>query len=89
MDETYIKVNREWVYLYCAVDKHGPTVDFRLSKHRDSRLRSSSFAKHSATIGRLASSYFMRIGQRIAPCGCFGANIRLGAVPECAPASMR
>ena len=35
MDETYIKVRGEWVYLYRAVDKHGRTVDFRLSEHRD------------------------------------------------------
>jgi hypothetical protein len=35
MDETYIKVRGEWGYLYCAVDKHGRTVDCRLSNHRD------------------------------------------------------
>ena len=35
MDETYIKVCGEWVYLYRAVDKQGRTIDFRLSKHRD------------------------------------------------------
>ena len=28
-DETYIKVNGSWRYLYRAVDKHGRTVDFR------------------------------------------------------------
>jgi transposase-like protein len=33
--ETYIRGQGEWVYLYRAVDKHGRTVDFRLSKHRD------------------------------------------------------
>jgi putative transposase len=35
MDETYIKVKGRWVYLYCAVDKEGKTVDFRLSEQRD------------------------------------------------------
>lgn len=34
-DETYIKVNGEWVYLYRAVDKDGKTIDFMLSKKRD------------------------------------------------------
>jgi transposase-like protein len=34
-DETDIKVHEEWVYLYRAVDKHGRTVDFGLSEHRD------------------------------------------------------
>ena len=28
VDETYIKVKGEWVYLYRAVDKQGQTVDF-------------------------------------------------------------
>ncbi len=28
MDETYIKVNGAWKYLYRAVDKQGQTIDF-------------------------------------------------------------
>lgn len=35
MDETYIKVRGEWVYLYRAVDKQGKTLDFMLSKRRN------------------------------------------------------
>src|SRR6516165_4772779 len=35
MDETYIKVKGEWYYLYRAVDKHGQTIDFLLTEHRD------------------------------------------------------
>ena len=35
VDETYIKVRGQWVYLYRAVDKQGHTVDFLLSKRRD------------------------------------------------------
>lgn len=35
MDETYIKVRGEWVYLYRAVDKAGKTVDFFLGRQRD------------------------------------------------------
>jgi transposase-like protein len=35
MDETYIKVKGEWRYLYRAVDKHGQTIDFLLTEHRD------------------------------------------------------
>ena len=35
MDETYIKVKGEWRYLYRAVDKHGHTIDFLLTEHRD------------------------------------------------------
>jgi transposase-like protein len=35
MDETYVKVRGEWVYLYRAVDKAGKRVDFYLSRKRD------------------------------------------------------
>ena len=35
MDETYIRVNGKWVYLYRAVDKEGNTIDFMLSETRD------------------------------------------------------
>lgn len=28
MDETYIKINGEWKYLYRAVDKKGQIIDF-------------------------------------------------------------
>lgn len=34
-DETYIKVNSKWVYLYRAVDNDGVTIDFMLSETRD------------------------------------------------------
>jgi putative transposase len=35
MDETYIRVKGEWRYLSRAVDKHGQTMDFLLTEHRD------------------------------------------------------
>jgi putative transposase len=35
MDETYIRVKGEWCYVYRAVDKHGQTIDFLLTEHRD------------------------------------------------------
>src|SRR4051812_38059576 len=42
MDETYIKVKGEWMYLYRAVDKQGNTVDFLLTKRR-SKLADHKF----------------------------------------------
>src|SRR5450631_964494 len=35
VDETYIKVKKEWVYLYRAVDSAGNTLDFFFSSTRD------------------------------------------------------
>jgi transposase, IS6 family len=35
VDETYIKINKQWCYLYRAVDAGGATLDFMLSATRD------------------------------------------------------
>jgi hypothetical protein len=35
VDETYIKIRGEWMYLYRAIDGVGDTVEFWFSKHRD------------------------------------------------------
>ncbi|SFJ15841.1 IS6 family transposase [Jannaschia pohangensis] len=45
MDETYIRVKREWVYLYRAVDKFGKTLDFMLSKRRNKPAATRFFAR--------------------------------------------
>jgi putative transposase len=35
VDETYIKVNGKWAYLYRAIDRDGNLIDSRLSERRD------------------------------------------------------
>jgi transposase-like protein len=45
VDETYVKVHGEWVYLYRAVDRAGNTVDFRLSPKRDVGSAKAFFRK--------------------------------------------
>ena len=37
LDETYIKVEGKWCYLYRAVDKDGKTIDFLLTHRRKKR----------------------------------------------------
>jgi len=44
MDETYVKVRGEWVYLYCAVDRDGQPLDFILSAKRDTAAAKKFFA---------------------------------------------
>jgi putative transposase len=43
MDETYLKVKYQWVYLYRVVDKLGDTVDFMLSEKRDESVPTAFF----------------------------------------------
>jgi transposase-like protein len=45
MDETYIKINGQWSYLYRAVDKEGQAVDFLLTAYRDKKAALRFFRK--------------------------------------------
>jgi transposase-like protein len=45
VDETYIRVKGEWVYLYRAVDASGQTIDFLLSPKRDAAAAKRFFRK--------------------------------------------
>jgi transposase, IS6 family len=45
VDETYIRVKGEWVYLYRAVDAAGQTIDFVLSAKRDAAAAKRFFRK--------------------------------------------
>jgi len=51
MDETYVKVQGAWRYLYRAVDKHGQTIDFLLTEQRDEpaalRFLKKAIRRHS------------------------------------------
>jgi transposase-like protein len=52
MDETYIKVKGEWVYYYRAVDKEGQTIDFFLSRTRDTQAAQAFFEKAIGSSGQ-------------------------------------
>ena len=52
MDETYIKFNGKWIYLYRAVDKYGFTIEFLLRSKRDGVAAKAFFKKAFKTHGR-------------------------------------
>jgi IS6 family transposase len=45
VDETYVKVEGRWIYLYRAVDSRGQTIDFLLSAKRDNEAAKQFFHK--------------------------------------------
>jgi IS6 family transposase len=45
VDETYIKVRKNWMYLYRAVDSEGNTLEFLLSPTRDAEAAKCFFLK--------------------------------------------
>jgi len=66
VDETYIKVRGQWVYLYRAVDKSGQTIDFRLSRTHDAAAAKAFLKKairhegrppHTITLDGYAASH--------------------------------
>jgi transposase, IS6 family len=53
VDETYIKIKKQWYYLYRAVDSAGQSIDFLLSATRDAQaaerfFRNTLRARHTA-----------------------------------------
>lgn len=52
MDETYIKLNGKWIYLYRAVDSQGNTIDFLLRAKRDAIAAKAFFRKAFRENGR-------------------------------------
>lgn len=50
VDETYLKVKGQEVYLYRAIDKHGNLVDVMLSKKRDLEAAEAFFKKMRRTL---------------------------------------
>ena len=45
VDETYVKVKGQWLYLYRAVDSAGNTLEFLLSEHRDTQAAKRFLAR--------------------------------------------
>src|SRR6202790_2659791 len=55
VDETYIKVQGRWCYLYRAIDRFGALVDVRLSETRDMQAAKAFFRSAKAVTGVIPS----------------------------------
>jgi transposase-like protein len=50
VDETYVKVNGEWRYVYRAVDQHGQVIDVLLARRRDGEAARRFFQSAMTTL---------------------------------------
>src|ERR1700692_3276364 len=57
VDETYIKVNGRWCYLYRAIDRFGALVDVRLSEKRDMTAAKAFFRSAKAVTGVIPARF--------------------------------
>jgi putative transposase len=51
VDETYVKINGQWAYLYRAIDREGNLVDTMLSSTRDLAAAQAFFKQALETVG--------------------------------------
>jgi putative transposase len=51
VDETYVKINGQWHYLYPAIDREGNLVDTMLSQTRDLAATTAFFKQAVETVG--------------------------------------
>jgi transposase-like protein len=50
VDETYVRVNGVWRYVYRAIDQHGQVIDVLLSTHRDATAARRFFTQALRTL---------------------------------------
>ena len=65
MDETYIKLNGKWIYLYRAVDSQGNTIDFLLRARRNKPAAKAFFKKAIKHYGRPEKTAIDKSGSNI------------------------
>jgi transposase-like protein len=53
IDETYLKVRGQWIYLCRAIDRDGNLIDAMLSERRDMTVATAFFRSATATLGFL------------------------------------
>jgi transposase, IS6 family len=81
VDETYIKIKKQWYYLYRAVDSTGATLDFMLSATRDADAAERFFRK-VLDAGHTTLPRVITVDQNAAYPPAFAALQRDSALPE-------
>jgi IS6 family transposase len=81
VDETYIKVKKQWHYLYRAVDSTGATLDFMLSATRDADTAERFFRKVLGA-GHTTPPRVITVDQNAAYPPAFNALQHDGTLPE-------
>ena len=75
MDETYIKINGKWVYLYRAVDSCGNTIEFLLRQYRDAVAAKAFFRRAFKNNGMPGSVTIDKSGSNICALNSFNENL--------------
>jgi len=81
VDETYVKVKGQWMYLYRAVDSTGQTLDFLLNETRSTRAAKRFFRKVLGRPKRVAPRV-INVDQNAAYIGAVRDLKEAGLLPE-------
>jgi transposase, IS6 family len=81
VDETSIKVKKEWLYLYRAIDSHGNTLEFLLSPTRDGQAAKRFFLKTLAA-SHSSKPRVINVEKNAAYPKAFTELKAAGAIPE-------
>jgi transposase, IS6 family len=81
VDETYIKIKKQWYYLYRAVDSTGATLDFRLSATRDADA-AERFFRQALQASHTRTPRVITVDKNAAYPPAFDALQQDGTLPE-------
>jgi transposase, IS6 family len=81
VDETYIKIKKQWYYLYRAVDSTGATLDFMLSATRDANA-AECFFRQVLQASHTRTPRVITVDKNAAYPLAFGALQHDGTLPE-------
>ena len=81
VDETYIRMKRQWYHLYQAVDSTGATLDFMLSPARDADA-AQRFSRNVPGAGHMAIPRVITVDQNPTYPSAFEALQQERSLPE-------